>query len=129
MAYCDRCDRSFPHDSAYEQHRSDSYAHWLCDSCDIDFGSEESLDQHYGNSSKHHYCKDCDRHFDSAHSKMQHLEAKHWYCETHNRVRIAAHDDYNPVALSREWLGHVDLRFRGQPRTALQREWQSRLLC
>ncbi|KAH8991387.1 hypothetical protein EDB86DRAFT_3046177 [Lactarius hatsudake] len=86
MAYCDRCERTFPHDWAYEQHRSNSHAHWLCDSCDIDFASEDSLDQHYGNSPKHHYCKDCERHFDSVKSKMQHMEAKHWYCETHNRI-------------------------------------------
>jgi len=86
MAYCDRCERSFSLDWAYEQHRSNSNAHWLCDSCDIDFASEESLDQHYGNSPKHHYCKECERHFDSAKSKMQHMEAKHWYCERHNRV-------------------------------------------
>ncbi|KAH9028704.1 hypothetical protein EDB84DRAFT_1497725 [Lactarius hengduanensis] len=83
MAYCDRCERAFPHDWAYEQHRSNSNAHWLCDSCDIDFASEESPDQHYGNSPKHHYYKECERHFDSENSKMQHMEAKHWYCETH----------------------------------------------
>ena len=96
MAYCDRCDRSFTNDGAYEQHISNSNAHWLCDSCDVDFASEESLVQHYGGSPKHHYCKECDRHFDSTKSKMQHMEAKHWYCEAHNRVRIEAHDDDNP---------------------------------
>ncbi|KAH9024630.1 hypothetical protein EDB85DRAFT_2292533 [Lactarius pseudohatsudake] len=80
MAYCDRCERTFPHDWAYEQH-----------SCDIDFASEESLDQHYGNSPKHHYCKDCERHFDSENSKMQHMEAKHWYCETHNKIFDSEH--------------------------------------
>ncbi|KAH9030598.1 hypothetical protein EDB83DRAFT_2269042 [Lactarius deliciosus] len=82
MAYCDRCERSFPHDRAYEQHS----AHWLCDSCDIDFASEECLIQHYGNSPKNRYCKECDRDFDSTMSKMQHVEAKHWYCETHDRI-------------------------------------------
>ncbi|KAH9024636.1 hypothetical protein EDB85DRAFT_1850138, partial [Lactarius pseudohatsudake] len=53
MAYCDRCERTFSHDRAYEQHRSYSIAHWLCDSCDIDVASEECLIQHYGNSPKH----------------------------------------------------------------------------
>ncbi|KAH8985223.1 hypothetical protein EDB86DRAFT_2810286 [Lactarius hatsudake] len=85
MAYCNRCKQTFPHDWAYEQHRSNSHAHWLCNGCDLDFASEDSLDQHYGNSPKHHYCKDCERHFDLVNSKMQHMEAKHWYCETHNR--------------------------------------------
>ena len=103
MTYCDRCGRSFPHDGAYEQHISDSHAHWLCDSCDIDFASEESLEKHYGNSPRHHYCKECERHFDSDKSKMQHMEAKHWYCETHNRVRIKTYDVDYPVELSQEW--------------------------
>jgi ribosomal protein S26 len=102
MAYCDRCGRSFPHDGAYEQHKSASHSHWLCDSCDIDFASEESLVQHYGNSPRHHYCKECERHFDSAKSKMQHMEAKHWYCEAHNRVRVETYGDDDPVALSLE---------------------------
>ena len=92
MAYCDRCERLFTHDWDYEQHISNSNAHWLCDSCNVDFAMEESLVQHYENSSKHHYCKECERHFDSAKSKVQHMEAKHWYCETHNRVRIEAHE-------------------------------------
>ncbi|KAH8991384.1 hypothetical protein EDB86DRAFT_2935112, partial [Lactarius hatsudake] len=94
MAYCDRCELSFPHDRAHEQHRSYSSVHWLCDSCNIDFASEECLIQHYGSSPKHHYCKECDRDFDSTMSKMQHMEAKHWYCETHDRV-------HNPVVLNR----------------------------
>ncbi len=92
MVYCNHCDRSFVYNGAYEQHRSNSSAHWICDSCNIDFASEGSLNQHYKNSSKHHYCKECDWHFDSAHSKMQHMEAKHWYCEMHNRVRIEGSD-------------------------------------
>ncbi|KAH8985218.1 hypothetical protein EDB86DRAFT_2959571 [Lactarius hatsudake] len=94
MAYCDRCERSFPHDRAHEQHRSYSSVHWLCDSCNIDFAGEECLIQHYGSSPKHHYCKECDLDFDSTMSKMQHMEAKHWYCETHDRV-------HNPVVLNR----------------------------
>ncbi|KAH8985236.1 hypothetical protein EDB86DRAFT_2959635 [Lactarius hatsudake] len=72
MAYCDRCERSFPQDRAHEQHRSYSSVHWLCDSCNIDFAGEDP---------KHHYC-------------MQHMEAKHWYCETHDRV-------HDPVVLNR----------------------------
>lgn len=31
------------------------------------------------------------------------MEAKHWYCETHDRVRTKAYDDDYPVALSQQW--------------------------
>jgi hypothetical protein len=86
MAYCDRCQRWFPHDRAYEQHTSDSDSHWLCEDCNVDFTSEESLVQHYANSPNHHYCQECDRHFPNEGARMQHMKAKHWYCEIHDRV-------------------------------------------
>jgi uncharacterized C2H2 Zn-finger protein len=90
MAYCDRCERYFAHDRAYEQHVENSHSHWLCESCDIDFASLKSREQHYANSPKHNYCQECERHFDSAIGKTQHMEAKHWYCHMHNRVRDSA---------------------------------------
>jgi len=87
MIHCDRCQRWFPHERAYEQHTEDSCSHWICNDCEVDYASEKSLNQHYTNSSKHHYCQECDRHFDDVGAKVQHMRAKHWYCETHNRVR------------------------------------------
>jgi len=102
MAYCDRCQRWFPHDRAYEQHTEDSDSHWICEDCNIDFASEESLVKHYANSPNHHYCRECDRHFPDEGARMQHMRAKHWYCEIHNRVRdrqsndmAQAHGDLN----------------------------------
>ena len=86
MAYCDRCDRSFPHDRAYEQHTENSHSHWICEDCEIDFASEEALEQHYANSPKHHYCRECDQHFSGVWARTQHMRAKHWYCETHDKV-------------------------------------------
>ena len=86
MAYCDRCDRWFPHDRAYEQHTENSQSHWICADCDIDFATQKSLDQHYANSPKHSYCQECDQHFSGKGARAQHMRAKHWYCETHDRV-------------------------------------------
>ncbi|KAI9456814.1 hypothetical protein BJY52DRAFT_1274713 [Lactarius psammicola] len=46
--------------------------------------------------------------------RCSNMEAKHWYCETHNRVRI---DDDNPVAFKSG--GGADLRFKALPRITL----------
>ena len=86
MAYCDRCERWFPNDRALEQHEEYSDAHWPCDDCDLDFGSSHAREEHYRQSPNHHYCRDCDRLFSHEGSKMQHMEAKHWYCQTHDKV-------------------------------------------
>ncbi|KAI0298189.1 hypothetical protein BC826DRAFT_951180 [Russula brevipes] len=86
MAYCNRCQRWFTHDRAYEQHIEDSSSHWICGICDIDFASPQSLGQHYADSPKHHHCRVCDRHFVHVRAKVQHMEAKHWYCQAHKRV-------------------------------------------
>jgi hypothetical protein len=84
--YCDRCSRWFRHDRAFEQHKEDSNSHWPCDDCDLDFGSDDDLRQHYIQDSDHHYCKECDKHFNFEESRRQHMDAKHWYCEQHDRV-------------------------------------------
>ncbi|KAH9168398.1 hypothetical protein EDB89DRAFT_2245230 [Lactarius sanguifluus] len=86
MAYCDWCERWFPHDRALEQHKEDSNSHWACDDCDLDFGSHDALRQHYIQSQNHHYCKECDRHFKFDESRRQHMDDKHWYCREHDRV-------------------------------------------
>ena len=85
-AYCDRCQRWFPHDRALEQHKRDSSFHCFCNHCDLDFGSSDALRQHYIESGDHHYCNECDRHFNSEESRRQHMGAKHWYCGYHDRV-------------------------------------------
>src|SRR5216683_3370474 len=80
----------------------DSDSHWLCDDYNIDFVREESLVQHYATSPNHDYCQECDRHFPDEGARMQHMRAKHWYCEIHDRVSdrqsigmAQAHDDLN----------------------------------
>jgi len=86
MAYCDRCERWFQSNRALEQHKENSNAHWSCDDCDLDFGSFYARQEHYIQSRNHHYCRECDRLFNFEESRMQHMEAKHWYCERHDRV-------------------------------------------
>ncbi|KAI9435084.1 hypothetical protein H4582DRAFT_702723 [Lactarius indigo] len=80
MAYCDRCERFFPHDRALEQHKEESLSHWICGDCDLDLESNDALRQHYIQSWKHHYCKECDLHFEFEESRRQHMNDKHWYC-------------------------------------------------
>ena len=76
MAYCVRCARSFPHDRALEQHKSDSNSHWPCDDCNRDFASYDARQQHYVDSGKHHYCGECDRHFQNENNIRQHMNSK-----------------------------------------------------
>ena len=76
MAYCVRCARSFPHDRALEQHKSDSNSHWPCDDCNRDFASYEARQQHYVGSGMHHYCGECDRHFQNENNIRQHMNSK-----------------------------------------------------
>ena len=86
MAYCDRCERWFPHKQALWQHEDNSNAHWPCDDCDLDFESYDARRWHYMQSPNHCFCGECDRHFNSEVSRTQHMSAKHWYCRVHNKV-------------------------------------------
>ena len=88
MAYCDRCQRSFPTNGTLERHKEDSNAHWSCDDCDLDFESTEARRQHYIQSPNHPSCRDCDHHFNSKESRIKHMTAKHWYCQTHDEVIV-----------------------------------------
>ena len=121
MAYCDRCERWFSSDRALEQHIEDSLAHghWPCDDCNLDFGSFYARQEHYKQSRNHHYCWECVRLFKFKESKMQHMEAKHWYCRVHDRVSnsSAAMD----VKLISSYT--VDLQVRSRPAVALQTEF------
>jgi hypothetical protein len=106
MAYCDRCERWFPHDRAYEQHVENSSSHWMCDDCDVDFASEESLNQHYTNSPRHNYCQECDKHFHGDDAREQHMRAVHWYCDRHNRVRYRRSDNMPRSLLMSSIIGN-----------------------
>ena len=88
VAYCDRCERWFPHDQALRQHKENSSSHWFCHHCGLDFASWTGLQQHYIQSPNHHYCRECNTLFDSEGSRARHMEAKHWYCRMHDKVSI-----------------------------------------
>ncbi|TFY54250.1 hypothetical protein EVG20_g9784 [Dentipellis fragilis] len=86
MAYCERCDRYFPHDAALYQHEQDSSIHNICSDCDIDFTTWKGLKEHWVQSRKHDYCQHCDRHFTSSRTLQNHLDRDHYYCATHGKV-------------------------------------------
>ncbi|SRR6266702_3700285 len=103
MAYCDRCERWFPHDRALEQHKEDSNSHWACDDCDLDFESYVALREHYIQSPNHNFCKECDRHFKFEESRKQHMDDKHWYCRKHDRVST----HYHQISCETYWASHI----------------------
>ncbi|PMD41398.1 hypothetical protein L207DRAFT_457845 [Hyaloscypha variabilis F] len=81
MAYCNACNRSFPHGEAYNQHIQNSPAHrsydtYDCQFCDRDFYSEQSRHQHYSSSHSSRYCVDCKRTFMNENNLMQHLHSR-----------------------------------------------------
>ena len=126
MAYCDRCKRSFPSNRALEQHKEDSDAHWPCDDCDLDFGSSYAREEHYRQSPNHHYCRDCDRLFNHEDSKMQHMEAKHWYCQTHDKASNSIATKSHGRLIRLTLMCHsVDLQIRRRPTIALQTKLRS----
>ncbi|TFY58714.1 hypothetical protein EVJ58_g6247 [Rhodofomes roseus] len=86
MAYCDRCERYFPHDRALEQHEQNSGNHNICNVCDRDFETFYQLKQHWGASPRHHYCQHCDEHFDDADELVEHYEDDHYYCATCRKI-------------------------------------------
>lgn len=87
MAYCDRCDRYFPHMRALDNHERDSPQHNICHTCGQDFSTYEGLKEHYVQSPRHHYCQHCNFHFDTDELYLDHLDESHWACLRHRRVR------------------------------------------
>jgi len=79
--WCDRCERSFPHQSALNQHFRDSYVHNYCFRCDRDFVSPSALAQHKANSSSHNICRKCGKDFSDTVDLDEHIEDSHWHCE------------------------------------------------
>ncbi|KAI0299998.1 hypothetical protein B0F90DRAFT_1810532 [Multifurca ochricompacta] len=109
MSHCDRCERWFPHDQAYDQHRENSNNHWICDSCDIDFKnqesreqhyifqSEEGLNSHYRQSGEHNYCAQCEEVFGDDDELWDHAEEEHNACSPcrqrfNSREQLQRHD-------------------------------------
>ncbi|KDN50975.1 hypothetical protein RSAG8_00604, partial [Rhizoctonia solani AG-8 WAC10335] len=80
MAYCDRCDRYFGSEYAYDAHRRDSSRHHVCFPCDKDFLTYERLDQHFIKSSRHHYCIFCREDFQDNDDLSEHYEQYHELC-------------------------------------------------
>ncbi|KAH7924475.1 hypothetical protein BV22DRAFT_1090808 [Leucogyrophana mollusca] len=86
MAWCDRCDRSFPHRYALEQHLHDSPNHNICHQCDIDFSTWTGLKEHWVQSPAHDYCQYCQIHFDDEDDLTDHYILEHSYCTSCRRV-------------------------------------------
>ncbi|CAE6449569.1 unnamed protein product [Rhizoctonia solani] len=82
MAYCDRCDRSFSSDYAYNDHRRDSSRHYVCFPCNKDFPTRERFNQHLKQSSRHHYCFWCYEDFEDEYDLDEHDEECHEYCNS-----------------------------------------------
>jgi DNA-directed RNA polymerase subunit RPC12/RpoP len=88
MAYCDRCERWFNSEHAYDAHRRDSRSHYMCWKCDKDFQTSGRLDQHLRQSSRHHFCTYCDEDFDDQYDLDEHDQECHEYCQSCNLVRF-----------------------------------------
>ncbi|VDB95425.1 unnamed protein product [Peniophora sp. CBMAI 1063] len=91
MAYCERCDRHFPHERALGNHERDSSRHNICYECSLDFMTWEGLKEHYVLSPRHHYCQYCGSHFGDDEMYLDHLESNHWACRQHRRVFASEH--------------------------------------
>ncbi|KZV77541.1 hypothetical protein PENSPDRAFT_568092 [Peniophora sp. CONT] len=102
MAYCERCDRYFPHMRALENHERDSAQHNICHSCNIDFATWVGLKEHYVQSPRHHYCQHCNIHFNSDGQYLDHLDQSHWACLQHRRIFT------NEYGLNEHYRQHPD---------------------
>ena len=82
MYTCDRCDRFFTDERAYERHVQTSARHHVCRECNQDFTSWQGRKRHWVRSPAHHYCEQCDRHFGDRTAYIEHSRTAHHYCET-----------------------------------------------
>ncbi|KAK6507771.1 hypothetical protein TWF481_006194 [Arthrobotrys musiformis] len=73
-AYCRRCQRSFVHNRAFQDHLDDSSRHNFCFVCDADFPDSDGRDQHQRD--QHNACSDCDRAFDTPSQLSAHLRSE-----------------------------------------------------
>lgn len=119
MAYCDRCERSFPNFIAFRQHLHDSPDHNLCDDCDKDFTSWLALKQHWTQSPRHSYCQYCNDHFDDRVELIDHYTTNHGYCEPCDRLFMNVNclcehfrqfHDYYCLSCQRVFQTHSNLR-------------------
>ena len=78
--WCDKCERSFVHEAALDQHLRDAYMHNYCFVCQRDFSSHQALAQHKQNSYRHNICGGCGNDFVRADDLDDHIEECHWYC-------------------------------------------------
>lgn len=97
MAYCNRCDRYFPHFAALHQHERDSSAHNICGDCNIDYSTWTMLKEHWVQSPRHHYCQYCSEHFADDDDLEEHYQSSHFYCGSCRRVfknDVGLHEHY-----------------------------------
>ncbi|KAH8108274.1 hypothetical protein DFH11DRAFT_1843621 [Phellopilus nigrolimitatus] len=119
MAYCDRCQRWFPHDRALYQHERDSSNHWQCDDCDRDFSSATALEQHYIQSPYHfycqryhYYCRLCDCHLDDRDDFLEHGDEYHYVCRECTSIFASANDLSNHNECSHYFCRDCDRLFQ-----------------
>ncbi|CAE7081199.1 unnamed protein product [Rhizoctonia solani] len=100
MAHCDRCNRWFGSDYAYDAHRRDSSRHYVCFPCNKDFPTYERYQQHLSRSSRHYYCSYCNLDFQDDYDLSEHDDETHSYCTSCNLLVDTAEDliEHNKTA-------------------------------
>lgn len=76
-----KCEKSFPHRQALDQHLTNAYVHNYCLVCQRDFVTYSALAQHKANSSYHNICGKCGKEFVDADDLDDHIDEYHWYCQ------------------------------------------------
>ncbi|KDQ11064.1 hypothetical protein BOTBODRAFT_57607 [Botryobasidium botryosum FD-172 SS1] len=114
MAYCDRCERSFPHRRALHQHERDSDMHHKCDACRRDFASSQSLEQHWINSAAHFYCGNCEEHFDDCDELNEHYDKSHYFCTSCEIVYWTESDLHEHYSESHHWCSSCERLFQSE---------------
>lgn len=82
--WCERCQRSFPHSQALEQHLINAAVHNYCSRCERDFPSGRALQQHKNSSLSHWICGECRVDCYSSKDLDSHIERRHWHCSRCN---------------------------------------------
>ncbi|KAF9488474.1 hypothetical protein BDN71DRAFT_454529 [Pleurotus eryngii] len=96
MVDCDRCNRWFNDNNAYDQHIRNSPLHFVCWDCNADFEDWDGLEGHY--EVEHYYCSDCRKFFKDEYGLKEHYRQspRHFYCPScqkhfHNQNSLDNH--------------------------------------
>lgn len=72
--YCNRCERPFAHNRAYQDHINNNSRHNVCFVCDKDYENQNHLRQHERD--KHNACSDCETTFSAPSNLSAHLRSE-----------------------------------------------------